>query len=132
MRQIIQGWRVKMKEYLKSKGAGIFGPIASKNLSKFAAQRRVRKNNEVALNILFNGLSDTIKESMGLCTSAKDLWLKLEKVYQIKREDTEDIPIKDEKEDSTINEGKDSPQSSIAIMLMLNVPLLVKKKIQIQ
>jgi hypothetical protein len=33
------------------------------------------------------------------------------KMYQIKREDTEDIPIKDEEEDSTINKGKDSPQS---------------------
>jgi hypothetical protein len=48
---------------------------------------------------------------MGLCTSTKDLWLKLEKVYQIKREDIEDIPIKDENQESTINEGKDSPQS---------------------
>ena len=31
-------------------------------------------------------------------------------MYQIKREDTKDIPIKDEEEDSTINKGKDSPQ----------------------
>jgi hypothetical protein len=33
------------------------------------------------------------------------------KMYQIKREDTEDIPIKDEEEDSAINKVKDSPQS---------------------
>jgi hypothetical protein len=73
-------WRVKMKEYLKSKGESIFRPIASKNLSKFATQRRVKKKHEVELKIHFNGLSDIIKESMGLCTSSKDLWLKLEKV----------------------------------------------------
>jgi hypothetical protein len=42
---------------------------------------------------------------MGECTSTKDLWLKLEKVYQGKKEDTEDNSIKD-------NEGKDSPKSS--------------------
>jgi hypothetical protein len=38
---------------------------------------------------------------MGQCTSSKDLWLKLEKVYQ-------------DKEDNSINdsEGKDSPKSS--------------------
>jgi hypothetical protein len=64
----------------------------------------------VALKILLNGLSYTVKASMGLCTYAKDLWLKLENMYQIKREDTEDIPIKDEEEDSAINKGKYSPQ----------------------
>jgi chromosome segregation ATPase len=37
--------------------------------------------------------SGSVKESIGKCTSAKDLWLKLEKAYQ----------------DSVINEGKDSP-----------------------
>ena len=36
--------------------------------------------------------------------------LKLENMYQIKNKDREDIPIKDEDEDSTINKGKDSPQ----------------------
>jgi hypothetical protein len=64
----------------------------------------------VALKIILNGLSDTVKESIGLCTSTKDLWLKLENMYQIKNEDIEDSPIKDEDEDSTINKGKDSPQ----------------------
>jgi hypothetical protein len=103
---------------LKSKGSEIWNSIVSKpwdlttsqNLSKITIQRRERKNNEVALNILLNGLSDTIKASIGLCTSTKDLWLKLEKMYQIKSEETEDIPIKDEYEESAINKGKDSPQ----------------------
>jgi hypothetical protein len=31
-------------------------------------------------------------------------------MYQIKNKDTEDIPIKDEDEDSAINTSKDSPQ----------------------
>jgi hypothetical protein len=64
----------------------------------------------VALKILLNGLSDTFKTRIGICTSSKDLWLKLENMYQIKNEDTEDIPIKDEDEDSTINKVKDSPK----------------------
>jgi hypothetical protein len=64
----------------------------------------------VALKILLNGFSDTVKASIRLCTSAKDLWMKLEKMYQIKNEDIENIPIKDEDEDSTINKGNDSPQ----------------------
>jgi hypothetical protein len=64
----------------------------------------------VALKVLLNGLSDTIKTSIGLCTSAKDLWIKLEKMYQIKNEETKNIPIKDEDEDSSINKSKESPQ----------------------
>jgi hypothetical protein len=40
---------------------------------------------------------------MGQCTSAKDLWLKLEDPYQRKKEDTKDNSIKN-------NEGKESPK----------------------
>jgi hypothetical protein len=83
---------------------------STKNLSKITVQRRERKNNEVAFKILLNGLLDTVKESIGICTSTKDLWLKLERMYQIKNKDSEDIPIKDEDEDSAINKSKDSPQ----------------------
>ena len=110
-------WRGNMKQYFKSKGSEVWNSVVSKpwdlttskNLSKIIVQRRARKNNEVALKIL-NGLSDTFKASIGLCTFAKDLWLKLEKMYQIKSKYIEDIPIKDEDEDSTINKSKDSPQ----------------------
>jgi hypothetical protein len=87
-------WRINMKGYLKSKGAGVWdtvvvGPVPSKNQSKFVA----KKNNAVAFKTILNGLSGSVKESIGKCTSTKDLWLKLEKAYQ----------------DSVINEGKDSP-----------------------
>jgi hypothetical protein len=89
-------WRENMKQYMKSKGSEVWNSVVrkpwdlttSKNLSKIIVQIRERKNNEVALKILLNGLSDTIKTSIGLCTSAKDLWLKLENMYQIKNEDT--------------------------------------------
>ena len=41
---------------------------------------------------------------MEQCTSAKDLWLKLEETYQRKKEDIEDNSIK-------TNEGKESPKT---------------------
>jgi hypothetical protein len=89
-------WRENMKQYLKSKGSEISNSVVSKpwdlttskNISKIIVQRRERKNNEVALKILLNGLLDIVTTSIGLCTSAKDLWLKLENMYQIKSEDT--------------------------------------------
>jgi hypothetical protein len=96
--------RIEMKGYLKAKGAGVWkatisGSVPLKHKSKFADQKEEKKNDALALKSIFNGLS--IKKSMGQCTSAKDLWLKLEKVYQ----DKEDNSIKD-------NEGTDSAKYS--------------------
>jgi hypothetical protein len=60
----------------------------------------------LALKTILSGLSSPIKESMGQCTSAKDLWLKLEETYQSKKkkEDVEDHSIK-------IIKGKESPKT---------------------
>ena len=100
-----------MKVHLKEKGVGVWkasigGSVPLNNESKFAAQKEENKNDALALKTIFNGLSSSIKKSMGQCTSAKDLWLKLENTYQRKKEDTKDNSIKN-------NEGKESPKSSI-------------------
>jgi hypothetical protein len=64
--------RENMKQCLNSRGSEVWNSVVSKpwelttskNLSKISVQRRVSKNNEVALKILLNGLSGTIKESI--------------------------------------------------------------------
>jgi hypothetical protein len=104
-------WRIEMKVHLKEIVAGIWratigGSIPLKNKSKFVAQRQEKKNDALALKTILSGLSSSIKESMGQCTTAKDLWLKLEETYQSKEEDLEDNSIKN-------NEGKESSKSSI-------------------
>jgi hypothetical protein len=60
----------------------------------------------LALETIFSGLSSPIKESMGQCTSAKDLCLNIEETYQSKKEkeDIEDHSIK-------ITKGKESPKT---------------------
>jgi hypothetical protein len=94
-------WRIEMRVYLKTMGetiwkATIGGSIPLKNKSKFAAQREGKKNDALPLKTILSGLSSPIKESMGQCTSTKDLWLKLEETYQRKKEkeDIEDHSIK--------------------------------------
>jgi hypothetical protein len=92
-------WRIEMRVYLKTMGATIWkaaigGSVPLKNKSKFAAQREGKKNDALALKTILSGLSSPIKESMGQCTSAKDLWLKLEETYQKKKEDVEDHSVK--------------------------------------
>jgi hypothetical protein len=98
-----------MKVHLKEIGAGVSkeaigGSVPLKNKSKFAAQREENKNDALALKTILSGLSSYIKESMGQCTSTKDLWLKLEETYQTKKEDAKDNSIK-------INEGKEYPKT---------------------
>jgi hypothetical protein len=90
--------------HFKEIGASIWketidGSVPLKNKSKFAAQREEKKNHAFALKTILSGLSSSIKESMGQCTSNKDLWLNLEKTYQSEREYLEENSIK-------INEGK--------------------------
>jgi hypothetical protein len=69
------------------------------NKSKFVSQKESKKNDTLALKTILNGLSSFVKERMGECTSTKDIWMKIEKVYQ-------------DKEDNSIryNEDKDSPK----------------------
>jgi hypothetical protein len=92
-------WRIEMRVYLKTMGATIWkaaigGSVPLKNKSKFVAQREGKKNDALALKTILSGLSSPIKESMGQCTSTKDLWLKLEETYQKKKEDVEDHSVK--------------------------------------
>jgi hypothetical protein len=104
-------WRIEMKVHLKEIGVGIWkevigGSIPLKNKSKFAAQRQENKIDALTLKTILSGLSSSIKESMGQCTTTKDLWINLEETYQSKEEDLEDKSIKN-------NEGKESPKSCI-------------------
>jgi hypothetical protein len=76
-------WRVEMKVHLKEIGAGVWkaiigGSVPLQNKSNFEAQREEKKNDALALKTILSGHSIYIKESMGQCTSSKDLWLKLE------------------------------------------------------
>jgi hypothetical protein len=87
-------WRIEMRVYLKTMGATIWketigGYVALKNKSKFKAQREGKNNCALALKTILTGLSSPIRESMGQCTYAKDLWLKLEEIYQSKEEEEE-------------------------------------------
>jgi hypothetical protein len=104
-------WRIEMRVYLKTMGVAIWkatigGYVPLNNKSKFAAQREGKKNDALALKTILSGLSSPIKESMGQCTSAKDLWLKLEETYQSKEE-------KEEIEDHSIKiiKGKESSKT---------------------
>ena len=63
-------------------------PAQSNKKTKSAAQKDAKKDNTIALKFLMDGLSISIRESVGEHTSAKDLWFKLESEYQGRNQDT--------------------------------------------
>jgi hypothetical protein len=70
--------RREMKVHLEEKGARVWkedigGSLPLKNKSKFSSQKEEKNNDALTMNTIFNGLSSSIKESMGQCTSTKDL-----------------------------------------------------------
>ena len=78
-------WRIEMKVHLKEIGVNVWksdigGLVPLKNKSNFPAQREEKKNDAMALKTILSGLSSSIKESMGQCTSAKDLWITREDI----------------------------------------------------
>ena len=80
-------WRAKMKEFLKRFGVWetvINAHVPSKNQSKVAIKREAKKNDSTALKFILDGLSSSIKKSVGECTSSQDLWSKMEMEYQNK------------------------------------------------
>jgi hypothetical protein len=86
-------WIIKMKWYLKSKGTRfldtvVVGSVPSKKQSKFASQKEEKNNNVVTFNTIYNGLSRSVKERIRQCNFTKDIWLKLEKAYRDKIQDT--------------------------------------------
>jgi hypothetical protein len=88
-----------MKVHLKEIGVGVWkeaigGPVPLKNKSNFAAQREENNNDALALKNILSGLSNSLKERMGQCTSTKDLWINLYKTYQRIKEYLEDNSIK--------------------------------------
>ena len=111
-----------MKEFLKIFGVWeivINAYVPSKKQSKASTKREVRKNDSTTLKFILDELPSSIKKSVGECTSAQDIWSKLEKEYHHKRQDieksVEEKPTEDMKQeslqDSDGNEGKNPPES---------------------
>ena len=84
------GWRSKMKSYLKKFSVWeivINPPVSSNKKKNPTTQKEAKKDNTTALKFLMDGLSSSVKESVGEHTSAKNLWFKLESEYQRGRQD---------------------------------------------
>jgi hypothetical protein len=48
---------------------------------KTATKKELKKNNKIAMDFILEGLPDSVKDKVGKCSSAKELWDKLHNIY---------------------------------------------------
>jgi hypothetical protein len=94
-------WSIRMESHLKALGHDVWNSVITDyfppNRVRTPAQKKSKKINSMAMNTILDGLPDDIKEKIGECNSAKELWEKLKDLYS----------------DEKSNEAFQSEQSSV-------------------
>ena len=76
-----------MESYLKALEAGVWNVVicdyTPPKRIRTPAQNKSNKNNANAIAAILDGISQSIKRNIGPCVSAKELQVKLEKIYSI-------------------------------------------------
>jgi hypothetical protein len=75
-----------MKVFLQAQGYDIWHSVvtgynATKKPPKTATKKELKKNNKIAMDFILEGLPDSVKDKVGKCSSAKELWDKLHNIY---------------------------------------------------
>ena len=80
-------WSIIMRVYLHSLGYGVWNLVISDCIPpkriRTTSQKESKKNNSSEMEVILDGLPQPIKENIGPCLSAKELWVKLEKLYSV-------------------------------------------------
>jgi hypothetical protein len=78
-------WSIRTKVFLQAHGHYIWLSIVtgydSSKRAKTVAKKELRKNNKIAMDFIWEVLSNPIREKVGKCSSTKDLWDKLHDIY---------------------------------------------------
>ena len=74
-----------MESYLKALEPCVWNAVIidyiPPNRIRNPAQKKAKKNNANAMKAILYGLPQSIKNKIGPCVSAKELWVNLEKLY---------------------------------------------------
>jgi hypothetical protein len=78
-------WSIKMKTFLEAHGYDVWklvviGYTATKK-PKTARNKELKRNNKIAMDFIWEGLCDSIREKVGKCSSIKEIWDKLHNLY---------------------------------------------------
>ena len=80
-------WSIRMESYLKSLEldfwkSAVIGYTHSKRSPNYATKKKLKMNN-LEMNVVMEGLVDSMKEKVRKCISAKDIWDKLKIFYMM-------------------------------------------------
>jgi hypothetical protein len=86
-------WSIRTKLFLQEQGNYIWlsfvtGYDSSKR-EKTTAKKELKKNNKIGMDFIWKGLPNPIREKVGKCSSAKELWDKLHDIYSSPITDSE-------------------------------------------
>ena len=74
-----------MESYLKALECSVWNAVITNYIPpkriRTLAQNKAKKNNANAIEAILYGISQSIKRKIGPCVSAKEIWVKLEKIY---------------------------------------------------
>jgi hypothetical protein len=82
-------WKERMREYLMLEGSKVWQSVENGYIPptkvKSIPQKDAKKNNSIIMEVILDGLVDSIKVKVGQCILARDIWLELEDLYSTER-----------------------------------------------
>jgi hypothetical protein len=80
-------WSIRMKTYIQAQGFEIWQSIVDGYTTQIVLPTndkvvKLSQNNSKAKNALLNGLSETIFTKVAHCKSSKEIWDKLQNIYE--------------------------------------------------
>ena len=96
-------WSRMTKVFLQTWGHYIWLSVVtgydSSKRENTEAKKELKKNNEISMDFIWEGLPNLVREKVGKCSSTKELWDKLHDIYSSPITDLENV-----KEDADTNQ----------------------------
>ena len=78
-------WSIRTEVFLQEQGHYIWLSVVTgydrSKMENIAAKKKLNKNNKIAMDFIWEGLPNLVREKVGKCSSAKELWDKLHEIY---------------------------------------------------
>jgi hypothetical protein len=78
-------WSCRMKVFLQAQGYDVWHSVVTgynaTKKPKTATKKELKRNNKITMDFILEGFPDSVKDKVGKCSSAKELWDKLHNIY---------------------------------------------------
>ena len=104
-------WSIRVKIYLMELGHDVWNLVITNYFPlkriRTPAQKKSNKSNSMAMDSILDGLPHDVKENIGECNSAKELWDTIKYLYSVEQRAEGRLAIlEDVSEDEKISEEK--------------------------